>query len=263
MPAHAFLPVLALTYLAGCTCGCPPGAEAPEQTPIETTSPHIGARWLDVAVAGDAMCAIRKKGGRVHCWGTGPIVDKAPRKGKFKELALADEAGCALDTRGRARCWPREVGGGMKGKRKLHGLVGGWAGFCALTADDTAVCFSPYGESGIEDVPSTRFHALTVGGSFACGIEHQTRRVYCWGKGAALVRPLIGQNRVLAAGSDFVCASDGAGWTRCSGGDHVVGATPRFLFLNDLAAGYGHVCGIQTDGTPHCWPRVDLNRGAP
>ncbi len=249
------------------------------------SGPALVARGLATgvrAVAGGpfAQCALLVDG-TARCWGRtmfGEILgagfetvavptphDKMGLANDVADIAFGVSFGCALTTRGRAKCWG--VGGA--------GQLGTGSTNDELVARDVA---------GLDE-PIIQLSA-SMGGLFACAAT-VNGKVLCWGENgerqlgtatarAGLPSPVEGLDRkvrTVAAGRAHACALYIDGDVACWGGDTrgqlgrgAIGApsAPRTVVGVKLAlklyAGSDHTCAIVTDGTTLCWGMNDAGQ---
>ena len=147
--------------------------------------------------------------------------------------------------------------------------------FCGGSNAQQALGRDPTQVGGWETTPvatATRFHSLSVGGAFACGVAVDAT-VWCWGDNregqlgpaapsSAHAVPVIvsGISGVtsVAAGRDHACALTGDGRAYCWG--HMFGPVPKSLGAHrfvSLASGAYHSCGIEVSGFTYCWGTAD------
>ncbi|WP_309672566.1 hypothetical protein [Gemmatimonas sp.] len=184
---------------------------------------------------------------------------------RFATLALGESHSCGLTTAGAAWCW----GGNGRGEsgRDTAGadlkslapvlvstslaftsIDAGTLHTCALTVDGTAYCwgsreFGQLGDgnsTGIGSAPvpvstSEKFTQLAAGGFTTCGVT-TTRRVLCWGAGAA---GALGNGSTTAVQTTPVATSP------------VLDARRVAASLADAAA--TTVCAIATNDAVFCW----------
>ncbi len=197
----------------------------------------------------------------IGCGFDAPVL--GPAAGSFGAGAgvfAGQEFTCAL-AGGRARCFGANVDG-------------------ALGSGDEATHLTPALVAG-----ALGFDALAAGQNHACGLEHATGAVWCWGYNASgqlgvgdttgrdapvrLARPASAL--VLAAGYNHACAvaADHSLW--CWGDNtegqlgqaDVPGAANALQPVRvggdsdwiGVAGGQGHTCGVRAPGTMWCWGR--------
>jgi alpha-tubulin suppressor-like RCC1 family protein len=210
---------------------------------------------------GDAVSDETCANGSLACSSTPVLLENAPR---FTALAASLWSTCGLDASGRAHCW----GFGLAGRRGeplpassgVPVTVPGGHAFVALTASAAgnrtcgldsagdAWCWglandaargdgtSPAIFAGPDPVANgTKLVSVSVGAQHACGID-AARNAVCWGSNQ------FGQ---LGVGSS---ALDG-GLRESATPVAVRGG----LAVNEIVAGPGHTCALQTGGAPYCW----------
>ncbi len=212
---------------------------------VVTTAAFVGAL---------IVCASR-------CGFDGPVL--SPAAGSFGAgtgVFAGQEFTCAL-AGGRARCFGANVDG-------------------ALGSGDEATHLAP-----VAVAATVGFDRLAAGQNHACGLEHGTGAVWCWGYNASgqlgvgdtaardapvrLAQP--GSAIALAAGYNHACAvaTDHALWcwgdnTEGQLGQADLPGAPNALqpvrvgsdsdWLG-VAGGQGHTCGVRAPGTMWCWGR--------
>jgi alpha-tubulin suppressor-like RCC1 family protein len=168
-------------------------------------------------------------------------------EGRATAVSLGARHGCAL-AEGTAWCWGEaahgQLGDGDRASRPLPGRVHGLPSRvtalalgrdhgCALAAARVwcwgAGSRGQQGDAALEDrplphrvdVPEPDVRLLAAGGDRSCAAGE---RVWCWGDGETVARPVDGVTgpvRALAVGVDHACAVEGDGRVRCWGdNDH-------------------------------------------
>ncbi|MBL8682233.1 MAG: hypothetical protein JNK05_23905 [Myxococcales bacterium] len=155
---------------------------------------------------------------------------------------------------------------------------------CALTAGQRVFCWgnNHVGQLGLgteemarleaAEVPSLRAMAIAAGGDDTCAIDDQSR-LLCWGSLSRVFedrptrRPRLieGATDVLDVqiGNLFTCVRRRDETVWCFGNNHrsqlgrrssgpAVMQVPGFDQVIQLAAGFGHVCGLIRDGSVRC-----------
>lgn len=239
-------------------------------SPSSTATARIQVRpatstFVTVAAGSDA-CAIASDGG-TYCWGAIALTSVPSRlrdSVQFTSLSFGRYRVCGLTAAGAAYCWgsiwvgpppiyvygvphaePVAVAGGLV----FASLVAGTQDhMCGVTTAGAAYCWGDNGDGQLgtgtsgdglhpDPVAVTGDHvfaSVTAGYGHSCGVTTDGA-AYCWG-----LRSLD----QLGDGSTAV-ASDYARPTPLP-----VAGGIRF---SSLAAGYGHTCGISTDGAAYCW----------
>lgn len=176
---------------------------------------------------------------------------------------------CALAATGRAYCWGRNefgaVGNGVAGEGTVElrpTAVAGTARFrtlgsgapCALELDGRAYCWGFVSGSFDPD------HYIAPGDC--------TTAYYHWYQGEQCVVPtpiatevrfasLAGGGCGLTDSGEAYCWGDGSSGTLGDGRTGVYSVSPvrvdGEIQFQGLAAGSGHVCGLDVDGAAHCW----------
>lgn len=229
-----------------------------------------GAVYRSLHTTVDHTCAVGRDGS-LACWGRNdarqlgdgtdssrarPVPSAAGRS--FSTVGTGSRHTCALTADRSAYCWgsggdgqlgvgPREyarVPFPVSGQHRFGALAAGHSSACGLEGDGSAWCWGagvlgegvggaapPRSAIPIRPPGQLRFQAITIGGSFVCGLSSEGV-AHCWGN-----------NRygTLGAGP----AADTHEPVPVAGGH-------RFLSLD---AGPNHVCGVTTDHAPYCWGR--------
>ena len=240
-----------------------------------------GGHSFTAIVAGHAHTCSLAPTGAAWCWGDGgqgqignstsPVsgsigsqnTNPVPVSGGRSFAALAAGSGhtCGLVSGGATLCWGRNwngqlgdgaVGGpkptpaAVNGARAFQSLSAGGSHSCAVGTTGTAWCWGAnwYGQlgngtTGIQAVPvavssGSPFVNVAAGGAHTCGLA-AGGGAWCWGSG------LTGQ---LGEGGTKV---DRSVPIPVSGG----------ISFAALAAGGSHTCGLEKDGSAHCWGRND------
>ncbi len=61
-------------------------------------------RFVQVSMAGEAGCALVEDGA-AHCWGDATLADEAPSAGAFVKVDVSGTTACAVGTAGEVTCW--------------------------------------------------------------------------------------------------------------------------------------------------------------
>jgi alpha-tubulin suppressor-like RCC1 family protein len=147
---------------------------------------------------------------------------------QFTTLALGERHTCGLDGLGRMRCWGSDIRG------QLGDDLG--APLCPGFSDLSRCSSYP-----VRVLSQVRFTKIVAGGFHTCGLV-ASGDAYCWGDDA------LGEAGVGSGGDP---ASDAfAVPTRISG-------TLRFA---SLTAGRASTCGVEANGTAHCWGQDGLGQ---
>lgn len=207
------------------------------------SSPRPDIGWVDIAIGDNAACALNRSG-QLYCWG---------------------------DSSGKGELFSTRQGFTMPRAAKLPGaaqsVAAGLNHFCAIVSGDV-YCWgnNEYRQAATNDgnvltptkvsLPS-KAKSVTLGSSHSCALL-VSGEAYCWGSnldgqiggdsdGAALKLPFTDIKK-LDAGSDSTCALSNAGTLSCTGyiPDQYVQADENLGFLpaSDFAAGDHVVCAI-------------------
>jgi alpha-tubulin suppressor-like RCC1 family protein len=234
-------------------------------TPVFSRAYSGGYHACGLTPAGEAWCwgwnAEGQVGANSTAFSLASPTAVAAGATRFTTLALGESHSCGLTATGEAWCW----GGNGRGESgrdtagaDLKSLVSTSLAFtsidagtvhtCALTADGTAYCwgsreFGQLGDgssAGIAIAPvavntSEKFTQIAAGGFTTCGVT-TTRRVLCWGAGAA---GALGNGSTTAVQSTPVATSP------------VLDARRVAVSLADAAA--TTVCAITSNDAVFCW----------
>ena len=145
-----------------------------------------GLRATRIAISYWQVCAITEGAGDLTCWeeleGLHPAWNgESPPAGRFRELCLGINFGCAIDVAEGVRCW---------GNSFRHGDLSGAA--VALACSDVTVCLlQPDGEVRCADtydgsvhqvLPAGPFVEIAVGWERGCALRPDDT-VVCWSWG--------------------------------------------------------------------------------
>lgn len=241
----------------------------PSAQPITVPTPvDLGGPATQVSVGGRTSCAILAAGPTV-CWGDNAFgeLGRGSVGGTSEPLAVATpEAFVSID-------------------------VGRYSS-CGITGDGAVYCwgFNQYGGVGAHDYveqptplllsETLLFDQVSVGDGFACGVSRD-RMAYCWGSdasgklgspspdvpGTPVEVPVVGVSEVHAGGH-FACAlrdpNEAVCWGRNFSGEVGSGSfepsegVPPTVVAGGigfagLALGNAFACGLDHDGSTHCW----------
>lgn len=236
----------------------------------EPVAPQPPAPVMRMVAVGDFHSCALSEEGTVWCWGdgsagqlgTGALTAEAtPGTVSTDQTFVSVVAGgrhtCALTGSGRAYCWGDNA----------RGQVG-------MSNADLVVAPTPIGEDDLV------FVELSAGWEHTCGITADGR-AFCWGRGSegqlgtgtrqderapALVLG-DGSFSFISAGGRHTCGGGADGIVYCWGANDVaqlgigeagesaadpvpVSTSVRFI---QVAAGFGHTCGIAVDRLVYCW----------
>lgn len=201
------------------------------------------AWWQDqcgVTLDGDPVC--------VGDVGFGPVPT-----GEFVDLVGGNDAMCALDATGRARCWGTRDYLGFVPAEPLAQLGFGSVKACWRTRASQDIHCRGY---EAVDPPGT-LPSFAVG-TAVCGIVD--RRVVCAGKEPKQPPPAVDAVQV-SSGEATACAITGDGHVACWPtfgyiADHVeTVAPPTGAGFATVTVGYEHACALAGDGHATCWGR--------
>lgn len=210
-----------------------------------------------------------------------PYVDVPSR------IAAGSRISCGLDSTDQIVCWGRNW---SPHAGTFTQIVGGYDEFCALASNGTVACWEY--SNGWTGGPTGTFSAIDKGSSFSCGLD-TAGTLQCWGFGAPTVPS--GTFVDVSAGSRHACGLRSDGTIACSGtisGSIPSGPHNAVYSVADIVCGHRtdgtiacssgpvglnnggvtletyvtvrtsadpwsriYMCGIQADGTTHCWNR--------
>jgi alpha-tubulin suppressor-like RCC1 family protein len=260
------------------------GVSSSTAVAVSTTGVLAGKTLTDIT-AGDSWTCALDSNGAAYCWGqngsgqlgnnstTPSAVPVAVTGGHaFTEISASDlgDHTCAIDTAGKAWCWGVNTNGQLGNNSTTQSLV-------PVAVDTTGV------------LAGKTLTKIAVGTSFTCVLD-TAGQAYCWGLNTngelgnnsttqSLVPVAVSTTGVLAgktlteidAGASFACGLDAAGAAYCWGQNstgqlgnnsttesHVpVAVTTSGVLagksLNDITAGNGFSCALDTTGKAYCW----------
>lgn len=199
-----------------------------------------------------------------------------PPSVRFRELAAGGSQTCGLDLEGRAYCWgfnrhgqaglgrltdrepnpfPRPVAGGIR----YRALAAGFFHTCGVTAEGAAHCWGNnfYGQLGggeptglWDGIPRpvrieapSPFVEVRPMGWVTCGLA-VGGDPYCWGRGD--------RGQLGPATPEGECDPPRGDPVPCARRPLRVRRAPDFI---TIVLGSQHACGLEEDGTVHCWGR--------
>ncbi|MFT3925538.1 MAG: hypothetical protein QM778_23565 [Myxococcales bacterium] len=193
-------------------CGIGPDGKITCWGSGSTTKAPVGP-FTALSMGEDDACGIRPNG-KVVCWGRQKSF-AASTSGTFVDLAVDDDAVCALDTAGHVTCWSSTFSTTPTYEGEYKQVVQHAGNVCLLKKDGSATCpdatFQPRDAAG-------PFESLTVGASFACGLD-TAGKITCWGNGAITrLAPPIGPFTDVCNDYENACARRADGTVQCWGG---------------------------------------------
>lgn len=277
--ALALVCLLLLIGLLAAACRSADPSPALQSAGPQYTVDEDGERVAQVEAAGDRTCVLTIDGG-IYCWGGqgwGTRFIRAIREVRKSsahtwsperivvDIGLGRNSGCAVDERGRMRCWYPKDGKIRAGFVELPSPVTevavGAEVWCLVYEGGESGCV--LGEYGIDRSDFGRYEpvrsshasytALSAGDFHVCGLTDEGI-VYCWGhNGAGQTDAPTGEFKSVDSGKWHNCAIDLAGALACWG-DNAYGqaATPDGTF-EAVAPGGRHTCAITTADELQCW----------
>ncbi|KAF0923069.1 hypothetical protein E2562_003299 [Oryza meyeriana var. granulata] len=233
---------------------------------LAAASAPASASTLAVA-AGSTACAVEAGTSTVYCAsGTNSSSSAVPSAVvPFVDFSQVSSGGgavvCGLQLGGRALfCWPAVAPGQLRrvynGPDPLSQLsVGG--GHVAAYDDGARVIRWWRGGDRFPAQVGGGFGSLVSGDDFTCAVETNASAVRCWGPRGSAVEADFRNVSVstLAAGGSRACGvlKSSGGGVLCSGSG-AGSVVPRDLYVDGLAVGESHACGLQRpDHTAACW----------
>lgn len=189
--------------------------------PVERLPP---GRYARIAGFYGGTCGIRTDG-RLRCSkivtniGTSTTIGSEVPAGRYTQLGIGAQFGCALSVERQIRCWGFANDPPSGRFREIDAQS---AHACAITVFSKLRCWSRAGPSDYKDaydpVPTGSFRHVSVGGGHTCVLA-LTGEARCWGANNALgqASPPPGRFTAISAGSDYTCAITTAGRPRCWG----------------------------------------------
>lgn len=264
----------------------------PLEEEVEVTF-STGSQIVSVSAGNSHTCAVAVDGA-VFCWGWNERgqcgrppseierPQRVPTTLRFTSLALGNAHTCGVTVDGEAYCWGwnwyGQLGDGtttdsnspvlVSGGHSFVSMDAGTAHTCGVTTDGVAYCWGRgdflqlgpglYTECthGSSTFPCSRiplavgsgFESLTGGSLYTCGLKTDGT-AYCWGGNT-------GGN--LGSDDPFwmeSCLNDAP----CSRYPLPVTGGHSFVDLS-ASTGWGHTCGVTTDGTAYCWGRNEYGQ---
>jgi alpha-tubulin suppressor-like RCC1 family protein len=214
-------------------CGRPAGEEILPPLLVPTS-----LRFTSITAGGVHTCGITVHGD-AFCWGwnawgqlgDGTTTDSyvpvlVAGEHRFQSLSTYSHHTCGVTDEGRAYCW---------GRHDYLQLGPGSGESCILND-------SPWPCSRTPSSVGRGFKVLSVGGLFTCAITTDGT-AQCWGGDH------IGQ-----LGTDSDVNIEICNGYRCTGSPRPVSGGHTFV---QMSSGWGHTCGVRTDGSAYCWGNND------
>jgi hypothetical protein len=181
-------------------------------------------RYKRIAGFYSGTCGIRNDG-RLRCSkiinniGSPTTVGSEAPAGRYTQLGIGAQFGCALSVEGLIRCWGYANDPPSGRFREIDAQS---AHACAITLSWKLRWWSREGPSdyneAYEPVPSGSFRHVSVGGGHTCALT-LTGEARCWGANNELrqASPPPGRFTAISASFDYTCAITTAGRPRCWG----------------------------------------------
>ncbi|KAJ4972223.1 hypothetical protein NE237_005322 [Protea cynaroides] len=226
------------------------------------------ASTLSVSYGSDTVCGILASNSsqRIQCYRGGQTYSISPDL-SFEVISGGRDFFCGLTRNGSVMlCWdtnfePKRVY--YNSSVRLKDVTVGDDQVCAVV-DETQIAMCWRGDGNRFPSPSTdqRFHSITSGVGFSCGILNSNKTVRCWGTDNEIALEI--QNQFgnismysLVAGGSHACGLNNSGFLVCKGrndsGQLEVPENSSFEFA-EIALGFNHSCATRnSDGSVVCW----------
>ncbi len=230
--------------------------------------------FLSVGAGHHHTCGVRTDHS-VECWGEDIHGQATPPDGSFTSVSGGLSATCGLKEDGAVVCWGREEGALMRVPEGQFVSISVFQSLgCGLRTDGSVTCWGGFSWAAIE--PEGRFTSVGAGFGHACGIRPDGS-VFCWGHdlyGQATPPGVVHRARSgIREGQPSEPATEpespqlqieipravradalGRSPEARSGRPPVrSSSTTTEAAFSAISAGYGHTCGLRTDGSPVCW----------
>ena len=219
--------------------------------------------WRSIGVGAFGACGLDVDS-RIHCWGSGELLEGVPVEAGFDLLSVGLHHACAQRA-GAVVCWGRNGNGQSTPPSDVGdviALASGQATTCALVADGTIAC---WGFDMMSTPPSGTFNEIACGSSHSCcAIRASDASIVCWGadhEGQVSDAP-AGEYHGLSVGSRLACALSDVGKVECWGCRETRGClndrgqvtdAPDRPGYQQVWAGTRQGCAIRSTGPPECW----------
>ena len=227
------------------------------ESPLPPVPEKTRQRFSQADAGGSATCGVLQGSRGILCWGRNDLGQASPPIGKYRFVAMGENHGCALTTRGRLSCWGVSTAypTAEQAKGRFLSVAAGDDHTCAIRSNHTLVCWGN-NDNGELNVPPGKFRQVVARGDHSCGVTRD-RRLLCWGEKAftdysqTIHMPV----KKVATGQLHACALGTSGLTTCWGnGFYGETQAPADRFI-DIVAGDWHTCGLRADHTALCWGR--------
>ena len=230
-----------------------------------------------VASGGAHSCALREDG-EVFCWGSDDLGQLQVPPARFLKIVAGYRHNCGITDEGMVLCWGADDSGQSTPPEESFRDLSAWGDTtCGLdTADGAVKC---WGDRENWDTPEPPGSFLTLSvGRMHCALDTDGQP-HCWGStalggiysanGTRFLDPQKEYLAVLTRGGlsyeersiDYTeCGLKKDGRLRCRGinqcdWNDISGTAPREVRLRSLTMGKAQSCGLEDDGTLHCWGR--------
>ena len=224
--------------------------------------------FLSVSAGDYHTCGVRETDNKVLCWGKNDD-GQAPRTPSSEPLSNVTAGGfhtCAIREDQTVMCWGRNSEGqapAQANEETYVNLSAGGSHTCGITEDQRVVCWGRNTKGQATPPKDGEFTSIGAGFDHTCAAGDDG--LVCWGSMKLKKTPMApldstGFSRV-ESGDKSACASvssSGDVSVECFGKMR----TPEPNFLDDIAVGNEHACGILQSPDPPllqvcCWGRND------
>ncbi|KAL4333394.1 hypothetical protein GQ457_07G021800 [Hibiscus cannabinus] len=133
----------------------------------------------------------------------------------------------------------------------LNRLEAGNTHICGLNETDGLECWQ---WPGFNQTGGVQFFSdIAVGEGFVCGLTKDGKTIRFLGNFTGIAgQEISGNYSLIAAGFSHVCAINSDGGIECWGNRNIMGDAPHGQF-KELALGLNRSCALRTNGTVVCW----------
>lgn len=227
-------------------------ADAPDAAPDAASDAREDAERPAVTdiVCGYRHACVRRSDGSVRCWGRFVGGGAPPEKrGPFTKVT-AGYYTCGLGANGALSCWGDE-GDVRVPTGSFVAISQLFVRSCGLRSDGSAVCFDIDQPDVVEAAP-VPLRAVSAGMNGPCGLRASDGHPLCW-KPNSPSSPPAEELSALSVGGTFACGLRLDGTLTCWGkGNAGELAAPSGTFV-DTKANAVSACARRSDGTLACW----------
>ena len=233
-------------------------------------APPSGA-FIQVSVGNHHACGLTDTGD-IDCWGIDSSAlnnyfdqDDYPT-GSYIELSAGANHSCAISSSQQIDCWGRDDANQVTNAPTDSGytqVAAGGAFACALKSGQVS-CWGSDSDGQRTGAPTSTGHTdLTAGVSHACVLSSGTP--VCWGDISSFSPPSGVAFETLAAGGTVTCGLEADGTLHCWGmpGSLIMTQMPVSLLFQRIELGSAHGCGVTVDGARECWGQDTNGESSP